>query len=93
MQDDLQLSRNSGILNDIIESMGLPGKRNSRSSKRRRAAHFAMKKQSLVLCAKCERSIMPHRACSYCGTYKGREVLKIKTPKLRTQAPAEKKAE
>lgn len=58
--------------------MGLPGKRLSRSSKRRRASHFAMKKQSFVVCPKCEKKVIPHRACTNCGTYKGREALKLK---------------
>ncbi|MDO8490110.1 MAG: 50S ribosomal protein L32 [bacterium] len=63
--------------------MGLPGKRLSRSSKRRRASHFSLKKQSFVVCPKCEKNVIPHRACSNCGTYKGREVLKLKTLKLK----------
>ncbi len=61
--------------------MGLPGKRLSRSSKRRRASHFALKKAILVACLKCKKMILPHRACSYCGVYKGREVVKMKLPK------------
>ncbi|MDO8571463.1 MAG: 50S ribosomal protein L32 [bacterium] len=61
--------------------MGLPGKRLSRSSKRRRASHFALKKLTLAECLKCKKMILPHRACSYCGTYKGREVIKLKLPK------------
>ncbi|MBI4268568.1 50S ribosomal protein L32 [Candidatus Uhrbacteria bacterium] len=66
--------------------MGLPGKRLSRSSKRRRASHFSMKKQSFVVCPKCEKKVLPHRACANCGTYKGREVLKLKKLKIASSA-------
>lgn len=59
--------------------MGLPGKRLSRSSKRRRAAHFALKPKTLISCKKCASPLLPHRACQTCGTYKGRAVIKLKT--------------
>ena len=62
--------------------MGLPGKRLSRSSKRRRASHFALSKKQLTACVKCKRNIAAHRACPYCGTYKSREVIKLRVPRL-----------
>jgi len=68
--------------------MGLPGKRLSSSSKRRRAAHFALKKQVLVACPKCKKEIVPHQACRTCGTYKTREVIAMKMPKSRTRHAA-----
>lgn len=55
--------------------MGLPGKKLSKSSKRRRAAHFALDPVQLVSCKKCAKPILPHRACKYCGTYKSRQVI------------------
>ncbi|MDP2656547.1 MAG: 50S ribosomal protein L32 [bacterium] len=55
--------------------MGLPGKKLSKSSKRRRAAHFALDQMQLVACKKCSKPILPHRACVYCGTYKSRQVI------------------
>ncbi|OGL86660.1 50S ribosomal protein L32 [Candidatus Uhrbacteria bacterium RIFCSPLOWO2_02_FULL_48_12] len=55
--------------------MGLPGQRRSKASKRRRAAHFALKRQQLTACAKCKKMILPHAACPHCGTYRGRVVL------------------
>jgi len=59
--------------------MGLPSKRRTKSSKLRRAAHFALKKTTLNSCDKCGKPVLPHRACQHCGTYRGRQVLKIKT--------------
>ncbi|MEK7508603.1 MAG: 50S ribosomal protein L32 [Patescibacteria group bacterium] len=61
--------------------MGLPGHRRTSSDKRRRAAHFALKPTQLFVCPKCQKPVRPHRLCAFCGTYKGREVIKIKTKK------------
>lgn len=55
--------------------MGLPGHRRTSSHKRRRAAHFALGKPTVNTCSKCGETILPHRACSKCGTYKGRQVV------------------
>ena len=61
--------------------MALPGHRRTSSHKRRRAAHFALSKTTLAACAKCKKPVLPHRACAFCGTYKGRQVLKTKATK------------
>lgn len=55
--------------------MGLPAKRRSRSSKRERASHFALKNINLTVCSHCQKAIRPHRVCPHCGWYKGREVI------------------
>jgi large subunit ribosomal protein L32 len=60
--------------------MGLPGHRRTSSHKRRRASHFALKKLSLSVCAKCKKQVLPHNACAFCGSYAGRAVLKSKAP-------------
>ncbi len=59
--------------------MPVPPKRRSRSTVRMRASHFALKKTKLNACPKCGQAIRPHCACSVCGAYKGKEVIKIKT--------------
>ncbi|MBI4272546.1 50S ribosomal protein L32 [Candidatus Uhrbacteria bacterium] len=73
--------------------MGLPGKRLSRSSKRRRASHFALKKQVFVKCAHCSKPILPHRVCPSCGTYKGRSVLVPKVKGLKKALASSKQKE
>lgn len=60
--------------------MGLPGHRRTSSHKRRRAAHFALKKVTLAACPKCKAPNLPHRACMNCGTYAGRQVIAMKSP-------------
>ncbi|MEK7680733.1 MAG: 50S ribosomal protein L32 [Patescibacteria group bacterium] len=57
--------------------MGLPGHRRTSSDKRRRAAHFALDEMNFTACQKCKKPLMPHRACAFCGTYKGKQVLNV----------------
>lgn len=49
--------------------MALPGHRRTSSDKRRRAAHFALKKMVLSVCAHCAKPVQPHHACLACGAY------------------------
>ncbi|HLD61031.1 MAG TPA: 50S ribosomal protein L32, partial [Patescibacteria group bacterium] len=58
--------------------MGLPGHRRTSSHKHRRAAHFALQANTITTCPKCKKPILPHRACAFCGTYRGRQVVKVK---------------
>jgi large subunit ribosomal protein L32 len=45
---------------------------------RRRAANNKIKTPVQVnKCAKCSEPVLPHRACSACGHYKGREVIAV----------------
>lgn len=73
--------------------MGLPGKRRTKSSKKRRAAHFALKKTKLQKCAQCGKPVKAHQACAFCGTYKGRAVIKIKTKKPTERQKAKERRE
>jgi large subunit ribosomal protein L32 len=59
--------------------MGLPSKRRTKTSKKERASHFALKPKALTKCSQCGKPVMPHRACNACGTYKGKAVVKLKT--------------
>ncbi|MFC1787779.1 50S ribosomal protein L32 [Patescibacteria group bacterium] len=57
--------------------MALPSHRRTSSDKRRRSAHFALKKVALFACPKCKKPIKPHQACLECGFYKGRGTLDV----------------
>jgi large subunit ribosomal protein L32 len=59
--------------------MGLPSQKRTKSSKKRRASHFALGLKSANKCSKCQAPILTHHVCKNCGFYKGREVLKIKS--------------
>ncbi|MFH1029818.1 MAG: 50S ribosomal protein L32 [bacterium] len=73
--------------------MALQSQRRTKSSKKRRASHFALKKNNLTKCAKCGKPSMPHHVCSVCGTYKGKEVVKIKSKVSKLAASKNKSAE
>ncbi|MFL5319611.1 MAG: 50S ribosomal protein L32 [Myxococcaceae bacterium] len=59
--------------------MGVPKKRTSKMRRdRRRAANNNLRSAVQVTkCPKCQEPILPHRACSACGYYKGREVVAV----------------
>lgn len=53
----------------------LPKKRHStrRQGKRRAAIHLAL--PNLVKCPNCQEYMIPHRVCSSCGQYKGKDIV------------------
>lgn len=67
-----------------------PKKRPSKGRKLRRRAHHALKPKQTVVCTSCDAPVLPHRACSVCGSYKGRTVVKGLAAKSAKRA--EKKA-
>lgn len=56
--------------------MGVPTKKRTKASGRKRASHFALKKLSTVKCSNCGATLLPHRACAKCGYFKGKKVIK-----------------
>lgn len=58
--------------------MGVPKRRQSRSRRDKRAAHWMrMKSPALSKCPRCGNYKLPHRVCPVCGTYKDRQVVEI----------------
>jgi large subunit ribosomal protein L32 len=51
--------------------------RHTSSATRQRRSHHALKKTRFSKCPKCGAEILPHRVCSNCGTYSGREVIDV----------------
>ena len=68
-----------------------PKKRHTKTRKRVRRAAISMDKATTSTCPKCKKPIKPHTACSKCGTYKGKQVLKIRLSKAEAKKTAEKK--
>ena len=58
--------------------MAVPFRRTSKTKKRMRRTHLKKEVGALTKCPKCGAAIRPHRVCSECGTYKGKEVIKSK---------------
>lgn len=65
------------IFEDLIKYMANPKKRKSRSAVRTNRAHLALGKVALDKCPQCGKAKKPHTVCAFCGTYRGRQVLKV----------------
>jgi len=61
--------------------MALPKRRHSHARTAQKRAHLALAVPRYVVCAKCEAPVMPHNVCRKCGSYQGRQVLKIRERK------------
>lgn len=59
--------------------MANPKKRRTKSAVGKNRAHLALEKKTLNSCGKCGQAVLTHTACGFCGDYKGRQAIKIKT--------------
>jgi len=73
--------------------MSVPTQRRTKSSRLRRASHFALKKTNLVKCPKCDKPTLPHKICEFCGTYKGKQVISLKTKKKTLKQKSQERKE
>ena len=55
--------------------MSVPKQRHTKQRRDRKRERFAIKTVSTQACPKCGKEKLPHRACSACGFYKGKEVV------------------
>ena len=55
----------------------LPKRKISPGRRDRRRAHDALKARNVVICPNCGEPRLPHRVCSNCGHYQGREVIDV----------------
>jgi large subunit ribosomal protein L32 len=62
-------------------------KKRTKSETRGRRSHHALKAKTLVKCPQCGQMALPHTACAFCGTYKGRQVIKVKSAAGKTAKP------
>ncbi len=62
--------------------MAVPKRRNSKSRiGKRRANWLRVDAAEASICPNCREPKLPHRVCLSCGTYKGRQVIKVKEAK------------
>ena len=66
--------------------MAVPARRTSITKKRMRRTHLKKEANTIVLCPNCGEAIQPHRACTKCGYYKGKDVLNTKVEEVK-EAP------
>lgn len=58
--------------------MANPKKRKTHSATHKGRAHLSLKKITLNKCPQCTSAVKPHTACSVCGTYKSKTIIKTK---------------
>ncbi|MBI4919938.1 50S ribosomal protein L32 [Candidatus Azambacteria bacterium] len=56
---------------------GVQTQRHTKGKRNRRRSHLALSRTYLAVCAKCNRAVLPHRICEYCGFYNGKEVIDV----------------
>lgn len=61
-----------------LQIFAVPFRRVSKTAKRQRRTHLKKEAPTTVVCKQCGAPIALHRACTKCGYYKGKEVIKIK---------------
>ena len=61
--------------------MALPKRKYAKAKQGRRRSHLALSIAALVDCPQCHSFKLSHHVCPTCGTYDGREVIEIKSPK------------
>lgn len=64
--------------------------RHNRSQRNQRRSHHALKPQKFFECPKCKKPVLAHTVCSFCGFYKGEEVINV-FAKLNKKEKKEKK--
>ena len=57
--------------------MAVPFRRTSKTKKRMRRTHLKKVAAGFINCPNCGEPIKPHRACTKCGFYKGKEIIKV----------------
>ena len=62
--------------------MPVPKRKTSRARRDKRSANKGIKPKAVTGCQTCQAPIMPHRACTECGYYKGIKVLRTKSERF-----------
>lgn len=55
--------------------MAVPKKKTSKSKKNMRRSHDSVSVPGISTCPQCQEIKQPHRVCSSCGMYKGKEII------------------
>lgn len=58
--------------------MAHPKRKHSTQRTRKRRTHFKTAVPNLSPCSNCQKPVITHRVCPFCGYYKGRPIVEIK---------------
>jgi large subunit ribosomal protein L32 len=65
--------------------MPLPKRQHSKQRGRKRRTHWKTRVASLSVCSQCQKPIIPHRICPFCGYYRGSQIVTAKVKASKTQ--------
>lgn len=58
--------------------MAVPKRKTSKARRdKRRSSVWKLETPNLIKCKKCGELILPHRVCDGCGSYDGKEIIKM----------------
>lgn len=63
----------------------LPKRKYAKARQGDRRAHLGLTVPALVDCPQCHNPKLPHHVCPTCGSYAGKEVITIKSPKKKAE--------
>lgn len=55
--------------------MPVPKRKTSHSKRNKRRSHHAITAPAVTACPECGESMVRHRACMHCGSYRGRQAI------------------
>ena len=73
--------------------MTTPKSRGTKSKRDKRRLHIHLKKPGLVKCKKCNKLILPHIVCPFCGYYKNKQVINVIDKKEKKKVKEKEKEE
>ncbi len=65
--------------------MAHPTRKHSKSRRDKSRAIWKLTLPSLTQCPQCAQRILPHRVCSHCGYYRGRQIITVAEKKGKKQ--------
>ncbi len=63
----------------------LPKRKYAKARQGERRAHIKLSPPSIISCPQCFSPKLSHQVCPTCGSYAGRDVVEIKTPKKKAE--------
>lgn len=67
--------------------MALPKRKHSKSRRDKSRTHWKLTVVSPTTCTQCAKPVLPHRACPFCGYYRGRQIVVIAEKKKKSEQP------
>ena len=61
--------------------MAHPRRKHNQSRRDKSRTHWKLPVPSITKCPQCAEPVLPHRVCSHCGYYRGRQVITVRAKK------------